>query len=182
VCTPSLKETTVSEPYLGEIRIFGFNFPPQGWALCNGQTLSISQNAALFSLLGTTYGGNGTTTFALPDLRSRVAVHQGQGAGLAAYSAGQAGGTESVTLLPAQMPAHTHSVHANNNPAAARRPEGRALAQANTDIYVAAPDTSTVMDAGMLGEAGGNDPHPNIQPYLVLNFCIAMQGIFPARE
>jgi microcystin-dependent protein len=182
VITPPLKETTVSEPYLGEIRIFGFNFPPQGWASCNGQTLPISQNTALFSLLGTTYGGDGISTFALPDLQSRVPVHQGQGAGLAAYSAGQTGGTESVTLLPAQMPAHTHSVHANNNPAEAHRPEGRALAQASTDIYVAAPDASTVMNAGMLGDAGGNDPHPNIQPYLVLNFCIALQGVFPARD
>ncbi len=172
----------MSEPYLGEIRIFGFNFPPQGWASCNGQTLPISQNTALFSLLGTTYGGDGVTTFALPDLQSRVAIHQGQGAGLSAYSAGQAGGAESVTLLPGQMPVHTHPVHASNSPAGAHGPQGRTLARAGTDIYAAAPDTSTVMNAGMLGDAGDNDPHPNIQPYLVLNFCIALQGIFPARD
>lgn len=172
----------MSEPFVGEIRMFGFNFPPQGWAFCNGQLLPINQNQALFSLLGTTYGGNGTTTFALPNLQSRVAVHQGQGPGLSAYSAGQAGGTESVTLQPAQMPAHTHAVHASNSPAEAVRPAGRALARSTTDIYVAKPDGSTVMDAGMLGDAGGSEPHPNIQPYLVLNFCIALQGIFPARN
>lgn len=172
----------MSEPFVGEIRMFGFNFAPQGWALCNGQTLPINQNQALFSLLGTTYGGDGTTTFALPDLQSRVAVHQGQSPGLSAYGIGQAGGAESVTLLPAQMPAHTHSVHASGGPAEAQRPGGRALARASTDIYVAKPDGSTVMNAGMLGDAGGSDPHPNIQPYLVLNFCIALQGIFPAQS
>jgi microcystin-dependent protein len=176
------KETTVPEPFLGEIRMFGFNFPPQGWASCDGQTLPISQNTALFSLLGTTYGGDGTTTFALPDLQSRVAIHPGQGIGLSACTAGQAGGTENVTLLPAQMPTHTHSVHANNSLAEAHRPAGRVLARAGTDIYAAGPDGSTVMDARMLGDAGGNDPHQNIQPYLVLNFCIALQGIFPARS
>jgi microcystin-dependent protein len=172
----------MAEPYLSMIEAFGFNFAPQGWALCNGQTLPINQNQALFSLLGTTYGGDGTTTFALPNLQSRVAVHQGQGSGLSAYAAGQAGGTESVTLLPAQMPAHTHPVHASSSPAEALRPGGRVLARASTDIYVAKPDGSTVMDAGMLGDAGDSDPHPNIQPYLVLNFCIALQGIFPARS
>ncbi len=172
----------MSEPFLGEIRMFGFNFPPQGWAACDGQILPISQNAALFSLLGTTYGGNGTTTFALPDLQSRVPIQQGQGTGLAAYSAGQAGGAESVTLLPAQMPAHNHPVHASNGPAEARRPDGRVPARASTDSYVAEPDDSTIMNAKMLGNAGGNDPHANIQPYLVLNFCIALQGIFPARS
>ncbi len=172
----------VSEPFVGEIRMFGFNFPPQGWAFCDGQLLPISQNAALFSLLGTTYGGDGVTTFALPDLRSRVTVSQGQGEGLSSYAQGQAGGTETVTLAAAQMPAHTHSVNASSSPAASERPAGRVLARSPSHSYIPEPDTSTVMNAKMLGDAGNSQPHDNIQPYLVLNFCIALEGVFPARE
>ena len=172
----------VSEPFVGEIRMFGFNFPPQGWALCDGQLLAISQNAALFSLLGTTYGGDGMTNFALPDLRSRVPVSQGQGEGLSAYAEGQAGGTETVTLTAAQMPAHTHAVNASSSPAASERPAGRVLARSPDHSYIPEPDTSTVMNAKMLGDAGNSQPHDNIQPYLVLNFCIALQGVFPARQ
>jgi microcystin-dependent protein len=172
----------VSEPFVGEIRMFGFNFPPQGWALCDGQLLSISQNAALFSLLGTTYGGDGESTFALPDLRSRVPVSQGQGEGLSSYAEGQAGGTETVTLAAAQMPAHTHAVSASSSPAASERPAGRVLARSPDHSYIPEPDTDTVMNAKMIGAAGNSQPHDNIQPYLVLNFCIALQGVFPARE
>jgi microcystin-dependent protein len=172
----------VSEPFVGEIRMFGFNFPPQGWALCDGQLLSISQNAALFSLLGTTYGGDGESTFALPDLRSRVPVSQGQGDGLSSYAEGQAGGTETVTLAAAQMPAHTHAVSASSSPAASERPAGRVLARSPDHSYIPEPDTDTVMNAKMIGAAGNSQPHDNIQPYLVLNFCIALQGVFPARE
>jgi microcystin-dependent protein len=172
----------VSEPFLGEIRMFSFNFAPEGWALCNGQLLSINQNDALFALLGTFYGGDGKTTFALPNLQSRVPIHMGQGTGLSAYVIGQAAGHETVTLLPAQMPAHTHSVHAHSGPAESDNPEGSTLASVGTDIYAAAPDTTTVMNAKMLGHAGGNRPHHNIQPYLVLNFCIALAGIFPSRS
>jgi microcystin-dependent protein len=172
----------VSEPFVGEIRMFGFNFPPQGWAFCDGQLLSISQNAALFSLLGTTYGGDGVSNFALPDLRSRVPVSQGQGEGLSSYAEGQAGGTETVTLGPAQMPAHTHAVSASSSPAASERPAGRVLARSPDHSYIPEPDTDTVMNAKMIGEAGNSQPHDNIQPYLVLNFCIALQGVFPARE
>jgi microcystin-dependent protein len=172
----------VSEPFLGEIRMFGFNFAPQGWALCDGQLLPISQNAALFDLLGTTYGGDGTTTFALPNLQSRVPIHQGQGAGLSSYVAGQAGGTETVTLAAAQMPEHTHSVKASSSAAASDKPEGSALAQSHSHIYTAEPDTSTVMNANMLGDAGGSASHDNIQPYLAVNFCIALTGIFPAQN
>jgi microcystin-dependent protein len=172
----------VSEPFVGEIRMFGFNFAPQGWALCDGQLLPISQNAALFDLLGTTYGGDGTTTFALPNLQSRVPIHQGQGAGLLSYVAGQAGGTETVTLAAAQMPEHTHSVKASSSAAASDKPEGSALAKSHSHIYTAEPDTSTVMNANMLGDAGGSASHDNIQPYLAVNFCIALTGIFPAQN
>ena len=172
----------MSEQFIGEIRMFGFNFAPQGWALCDGQLLPISQNTALFSLLGTTYGGDGRTTFALPDMRSRVPVHQGQGAGLSSYAEGQAGGAETVTLAAAQMPGHTHSVKASSSAAASDQPQGRVLARSRNDIYTAEPDATTVMNAKMLGDAGGSEPHANIQPYLAVNFCIALAGIFPARS
>jgi microcystin-dependent protein len=172
----------VSEPFVGEIRMFGFNFAPQGWALCDGQVLPINQNEALFVLLGTTYGGDGTTTFALPNLQSRVPIHQGQGAGLSAYVAGQAGGTETVTLTAMQMPSHSHGVKASSSAAASNTPKGSALAQSASHIYTAAPDTSTLMDANMISHTGGNAPHDNIQPYLAVNFCIALTGIFPAQS
>jgi microcystin-dependent protein len=148
-------------------------FAPQCWALCNGQLLPINQNQALFSLLGTTYGGNGTTTFALPDLRSRVPVHQGQGPGLSPYAEGQAGGTEAVTLAAAQMPQHTHSVNASSSAATSDNPAGRTLARSASHIYHPESGQHTVMDANMLGEAGGSQPHGNIQPYLAVTFCIA---------
>ena len=172
----------MSEPFIGEIRMFGFNFAPQGWAQCNGQLLPIDQNPALFDLLGTTYGGDGRITFALPDLRSRVPVGQGQGPGLSSYAEGQAGGAESVTLAATQMPGHTHPVKASRSPAGSGQPEGRALARSASHIYTAEPDTSTVMNADMLGDAGGSQPHDNIQPYLAVNFCIALNGIFPSRD
>ncbi len=170
----------MSEPFVGEIRMFGFSFAPQGWALCNGQLLPISQNTALFSLLGTTYGGDGRTTFALPDMRSRVPACQGQGPGLSSYAEGQAGGAETVTLAAAQMPGHTHPVKASSSAAASDQPEGRALARSASHIYTAKPDASTVMNTDMLGDAGGSQPHDNIQPYLAVNFCIALNGIFPS--
>jgi microcystin-dependent protein len=172
----------MSEPFVGEIRMFGFNFAPQGWALCNGQLLPINQNQALFSLLGTTYGGDGRTTFALPNMQSRVPVCQGQGPGLSSYAEGQAGGTETVTLAATQMPGHTHPVKASSSAAASGQPEGRALARSASHIYTAKPDTSTVMNADMLGDAGDGQPHNNIQPYLAVNFCIALNGIFPSRN
>jgi microcystin-dependent protein len=171
----------MAEPFLGEIRMFGFNFAPQGWAMCNGQTLPISQNTALFALLGTFYGGNGTTTFQLPNLQSSVAIHQGQGAGLSPYEIGQAGGVENVTLTQGQMPAHGHPALANASSATTGRAAGAVLARTSTDTYAAAPD-GTAMNAGTIGPTGGSQPHPNIQPYLTLNFCIALQGIFPSRN
>lgn len=172
----------MSEPFVGEIRMFGFGFAPQGWALCNGQLLPISQNQALFSLLGTTYGGDGRTTFALPDMQSRVPVCQGQGPGLSSYAEGQAGGAETVTLAAAQMPGHTHPVKASSSAAGSDQPGGRALARSASHIYTAEPDTNTVLNADMLGGTGGGQPHGNIQPYLAVNFCIALTGIFPPRN
>ena len=172
----------MAEPFLGEIRMFGFNFAPQGWAMCNGQILPINQNTALFSLLGTYYGGNGTSTFALPNLQSSVAIHQGQGPGLSPYVLAQVGGAENVTLTSGQMPAHNHQVGANAGPAGGTRPGGAALGRTSDDVYAAAPDGSTTMNASMIGTAGSSLPHTNIQPYLVLNFCIALQGIFPSRN
>jgi microcystin-dependent protein len=178
----------MSDPFLGEIRMAGFNFAPLGWALCNGQTLSISQNTALFSLLGTFYGGNGTTTFQLPNFQSRVPIHQGQGSGLSPYVIGQYGGVENVTLTVGQTAAHTHLVYAdgdvpsNNSPS----PSGNALATFATggDIYATAAGLkkAVTMNPLMIAAAGGGQPHPNIQPYLVVTFIIALVGIFPSRN
>lgn len=171
----------MSEPFLGEIRMFGFNFAPTGWAMCNGQLVPIAQNTALFSLLGTFYGGNGTSTFALPDLQGRVGIHQGQGTGLSPYVIGQVGGAESETLTQSQMPQHSHAVVASNGGAGGTRPAGSVLARTATDIYAASPD-GTTMNPGMIGIAGGSQPFGIIQPYLCVNFCIALQGIFPSRS
>ncbi len=178
----------MANPFLGEIRMFGFNFAPQGWAFCNGQLLSISQNDALFALLGTTYGGNGVSTFGLPNFQSRVPIHQGQGSGLSPYVIGAFGGVENVTLTVAQTAAHTHLVYAdgdvpsNNSPS----PSGNALATFATggDIYATAAGLkkAVTMNPLMIAAAGGGQPHPNIQPFLVVNFCIALQGIFPSRN
>ncbi len=170
------------EPFIGEIRMFGFGFAPQGWAQCNGQLLPIAENTALFSLLGTTYGGDGRTTFALPDLRSRVPAGQGQGPGLSSYAQGQAGGAETVTLTAAQMPGHAHPVRASGSAADSDQPAGRTLARSAGYTYTAKPGTGTVMNADMVGEAGGGQPHGNIQPYLAVTFCIATAGIFPSRS
>jgi microcystin-dependent protein len=178
----------VSTPFLGEIRMFGFNFAPIGWAFCQGQLLPISQNPALFALIGTFYGGNGSSNFALPDLRSRVPLSMGQGTGLSNYNIGQAGGTETVTLSVTQMPSHNHPVNASDSrdfsllgPSdRADSPAGHVLARG--DIYAGAPDGATVMNAGMIGDTGAADPVGIIQPYLSLNFCIALTGIFPSRS
>lgn len=162
--------------------MFGFNFAPRGWALCQGQVLPISQNTALFSLLGTYFGGNGTTNFGLPNLQSRVPLSMGTGQGLSSYTIGQAGGTENVTLLATQLPAHGHSVNASSATAGGDRPAGAVLARPGANIYASAPDGTTVMNTGMIGNAGGGQPHSNIAPYLTLNFCIALQGIYPTRD
>lgn len=172
----------MSEPFLAQIMLFGGNFAPRGWAFCNGQILSISQNTALFSLLGTTFGGNGQTTFALPDLRGRVPIHPGQGPGLSNYSPGQQGGTESNTLTQGQMPAHTHAaaLNASSNPSSDTLPNGNFLAEGNS--YTNTTNAQMNANAVSLGVAGGSQPFPILQPYLGVNFIIALEGIFPSRN
>jgi microcystin-dependent protein len=170
----------VTNVFVGEIRLYGFNFAPRNFALCNGQILSIAQNTALFSLLGTTYGGNGQTTFALPDLRSRVPVHQGQGPGLSSYSMGEQTGTESVTLLQTEMPAHNHLHNAANTDATDSSPQGNVPAVIPAGGYTATPNTQ--MNPQSLSISGGSQPHNNLQPLLTINFCIALFGIFPSRN
>lgn len=169
----------MSEPFIGQIVMFAGNFNPRGWAFCNGQILSIAQNTALFSILGTTYGGNGQTTFALPDLRSRVPLHPGQGPGLSSYSLGQVGGTETVTLITSQIPAHNHGLIASDTTPSDTLPNGKILAEAS--IYSAGA-ANAPMNPASIGLTGGGQPHPNIQPYLCINFIIALQGIFPSRN
>jgi microcystin-dependent protein len=173
----------VSDQYLGEIRLFPYNFAPIGWAFCNGQIMSISQNTALFALLGTTYGGDGVTTFALPDLRGRVAVSSGQAPGLMSYSLGQTIGAENVALTQSQMPGHNHAVNppANDSPASATRPGGAVMARVPTAVYASAGD-GTTMAAYNTASAGGNQPISVLNPLLTLNYCIALQGIFPSRS
>jgi microcystin-dependent protein len=170
-------------PYLGEIRIFAFNFAPKGWAMCNGQLLAIQSNAALFSIIGTFYGGNGTSTFALPNLQSRVPIHQGQGQGLSPYNVGQIGGTESENLTVAQMPQHNHSLNATPANANNNRANGGTLASStnSTNIY-SNTNPSEAMNGASIGIAGSSQPHNNIQPYLAVNFCIAISGIYPPRN
>ena len=174
----------MATPFLGEIRMVGFTFPPKGWALCNGQILSISQNAALFSLLGTTYGGNGTSTFALPDLRSRVPIHAGQGIGLSPYVQGEQTGTESVVLTFSQMPSHNHTVNGVASGGNQASPAGGspAIESTGTSLDYSNATPSSPMNAAMLSPAGSNQPHNNIQPVLCVNFVIALQGIFPSRN
>jgi microcystin-dependent protein len=169
----------MSEPFLGEIKMVSFAFAPRGWAQCNGQLLPINQNQALFSLLGTTYGGNGQTTFALPDLRSRVPVHVGGG-----IVQGQAAGAESVTLTTAQLPAHSHTLYGSANQATTNGPAGNVPAQrprSGALVYGATANTA-LASASLQAAAGASQPHSNLQPYLVVNFVIALQGIFPSRN
>ncbi|HEX9994322.1 MAG TPA: tail fiber protein [Acidimicrobiales bacterium] len=169
----------MSEPFLGEIRLFPYTFAPRGWAFCQGQLLSIAQNTALFSLLGVTYGGNGQTTFGLPDLRGRVAMSSGQGPGLSNYVLGETGGEETVTLLQNQMPMHNHMVNASSQASSASRPSGQFPSAGGA--YTGATDGS-LMNPSMIGAAGGSQPHDNMQPYLTLNYCIALEGIYPSRN
>jgi microcystin-dependent protein len=172
----------MADPFVAEIRIFPFNFAPKGWAFCNGQLLPISQNTALFALLGTTYGGDGKSTFALPNLQGNAPMHPGQGPGLSLHDLGEMSGSDAVTLLVSEIPAHTHSCLAVEDPGDLQAPSAaRALARsANGFAYVSGP-ANAPMAAQTLPPAGGGQPHNNMQPYLTLNFCIAMQGVFPAR-
>jgi microcystin-dependent protein len=171
----------MSEPFIAEVKLFAGNFAPRGWAFCNGQILSIAQNTALFSLLGTTYGGNGTTTFALPDLRSRSPISAGQGPGLPNYQLGQTGGVAAVTLLAGQLPAHNHSLAAAGAATTGTPSSGVALATTATAKVYRGPTNLTTM-ALPLTSTGGNQAHENRQPYLGLNFIIALQGIYPSRN
>ena len=172
----------MSSPFVAEIRIFGFNFPPTGWAQCNGQLLPISQNTALFSLLGTFYGGDGKSTFALPDLQGSAPIHQGQGNGLSDYFIGQQSGAETVNLLQSEMPVHNHFLTAySDDPADISGPTAAVelgLAQGLTPYR---PQSDTAMRVDAIGVAGSSFPHNNMMPFLTLNFCIAMQGVFPPR-
>ena len=179
----------MADPFVAEIRIFPFNFAPRGWAFCNGQILPISQNTALFSLLGTTYGGNGQTTFALPNLQGRAMVGWGQGPGLSLYALGETAGEPNNTLLTTEMPSHTHAPNGGTapNPATVLSPQGNVWGVAGTrrvpvSLYKAGASTAAAMNPLALGLAGGSLPHSNMQPYLGLSFIIATQGIFPARN
>ena len=173
----------MSEPFIGEIIMFGGNFNPRGWQLCNGQLLSISQNTALFSILGTTFGGNGTSTFGLPDMRGRRPIHAGTGPGLSNYTLGEQGGTENVTLLLNNLPAHSHSVNVNGGGANSDSPKGNVLAKASSPVYsTAGPDGSSIMNQGTIGVTGSNIPVAILNPYLCVNFIIAVQGVLPSRN
>lgn len=172
----------MSEPFIGQIIIFAGNFAIRSYAMCNGQILPIAQNTALFSILGTTYGGNGQTTFALPNLQSRVPIHFGQGPGLSAYDLGQSAGSETVTLTTATMPSHNHGVLGNGGEGGNALPGGAYLGKSPNDNLYAPTQDGTIMGPLMIQPQGGNQPHANIQPYLALNFLIALEGIFPSRN
>jgi microcystin-dependent protein len=170
-------------PYIGQITLVGFNFAPVGWALCNGQLLPISQFAALFQLIGTTYGGDGQNTFALPNLQSRIPIHQGQGNGTSNYLLGQISGTEQVSLTVAQLPSHGHAAQCLSASSNSKSPVGAIWGQAANDTpYQTAEVGTASMAAGAIGPAGGNQPHPNLMPYQALNYIIALDGIFPSQS
>jgi microcystin-dependent protein len=170
------------DPFVAEIRIFPFNFAPNGWAFCDGQLLPLSQNTALFSLLGTTYGGDGKSNFALPDMQGNAPMHPGQGPGLSLHDLGETGGSETVTLLESEIPSHSHVLNASNADGTDQ--------QAGAELYAggvggiapyAAPGVLTLMSGSSIAPSGGDQPHNNMQPFLTLNFCIALQGVYPPR-
>lgn len=170
----------MSTPYIGEIRMFGGNFAPAGWAFCNGQLLAISENEALFTLIGTTYGGDGQSTFALPDLQGRIPIQQGTGPDGSSYVLGQRAGAETVTLTTQQIPGHTHALLATDTAANEASPAGHVLARSNTvDAYLPS-DAATAMSAQAVAAAGGSQPHGNLQPFLCVSFIISLFGIFPS--
>lgn len=174
----------MADPFVAEIRIFPFNFAPRGWAWCDGQLLPLSQNTALFSLLGTTYGGNGKSNFALPDLQGRAPMHPGQGPGLSLHDLGETGGSETVTLLESEIPSHSHGLRASTQPGEDSDPNSsEGLARSvGASLYQTATNTNIVpLAPEALAPAGGDAPHNNLQPYLTFYFCIALQGVFPPR-
>ena len=172
----------MADPFVAEIRVFAFNFAPKGWAWCDGQLLPLSQNTALFSLLGTTYGGDGKSNFALPDLQGRAPMHPGQGPGLSLHDLGETGGSETVTLLESEIPAHTHILRGNNTLAEAGVPTDASIGRQSFNMFQTTTNTNLVpMAPEGLPPAGGDQPHNNMQPYLTLYFNIALQGVFPPR-
>ncbi|HEV2773690.1 MAG TPA: tail fiber protein [Thermoleophilaceae bacterium] len=174
----------MADPFVAEIRIFPFNFPPKGWAWCDGQLLPVSQNTARFSLLGTVYGGDGKSTFALPDLQGRAPMHPGQGPGLSLHHLGETGGTDSVTLVDSEMPVHAHTQRAAPDPGdnIVPGPTVSLAGSASANAYVGGSPTPQAMNPQALAPSGGSQPHNNLQPYLTLYFCIALQGVFPPRS
>ena len=173
----------MADPFVAEIRIFAGNFAPKGWAFCDGQLLPISQNTALFSLLGTTYGGNGKSNFALPDLQGRAPMHPGQGPGLSLHDLGEASGSDTVTLLESEMPSHSHTLMANPNSAERPSPTNNLPARSVGASLYQSDSTQGLVDMApeAITPSGGDQPHNNMQPYLTMNFIIAMQGVYPPR-
>ncbi len=166
-------------PYMGEVRPLSFGFAPKGWALCNGQTMAINQFQALFALLGTMYGGNGISTFLLPNLQSRVPVHRSTDG---TYQQGQTGGAETVTLISNQAPVHVHSLVGTTTAGSRQEPAFTLGASPTANSYYSPPTNLTALNPASISPAGNGLPHPNIQPYLTINYCIALQGIFPSRN
>ncbi len=171
----------MSEPFIGEITMFAGNFAPRGWALCDGQLLAVSQNDALFSLFSTIYGGDGRTTFGLPDLRGRIPIHAGQGPGLSSRSIGQRGGAEAVTLNSNQLPSHSHALSGSTDAASATSPSGKVLGAMSSNTY-ASNAPSAAMSASAIGSTGGGQNHYNLQPTLCVNFIVALIGVYPPRN
>jgi len=172
------------DPFVAEIRIFPFNFAPKGWAFCDGQILPLSQNTALFSLLGTTYGGDGKSNFALPDMQGNAPMHPGQGPGLSLHDLGETGGSETVSLLESEIPSHSHTTMAFASVGNRTTPAGNAISRVtgSTPFVPGSPTPALVtMSDSSIAPAGGDQPHNNMQPYLTLNFCIALQGVYPPR-
>lgn len=174
----------MADPFVAEIRIFPFNFAPKGWAWCDGQLMPLSQNTALFSLLGTTYGGDGKSNFALPDLQGRAPMQPGQGPGLSLHDLGESGGSETVTLLESEIPAHSHAMRASADPGNAQAPSSAVTLARSSGGSAYSTTTSglTTMAPEALAPAGGDAPHNNMMPYLTFHFCIALQGVFPPRS
>jgi microcystin-dependent protein len=171
----------MSEPFVGEIRMFAGTFAPRGWAFCDGQLLAVSQNDALFSLFGTIYGGDGRTTFSLPDLRGRIPIHAGTGPGLSPRRLGAKGGSESITVTVEQLPSHTHSWHASADLASTRDTANAVLAQSVPDVYTSRR-ADIHLDASTVGNTGGSRSHPNVMPFLCVHFIVALFGIYPSRH
>jgi microcystin-dependent protein len=171
----------MADPFVAEIRIFPFNFAPTGWAWCDGQLMPLSQNTALFSLLGTTYGGNGKSNFALPDLQGRAPMHPGQGPGLSLHDLGETGGSDTVSLLESEIPAHSHVANASQADGVERTPAGQLLATGISISQYQTPGALTNLSSNAVAPAGGDQPHNNLQPYLTFYFNIALQGVFPPR-